>query len=93
MNPTHAARALAALLLAGSTLAAAAAAPAAPDANALVVATLRHWRGASSYTEMTLTVHRPDWQRTSTLVGWTRGDADSLVRFTARPGAAGIATL
>jgi hypothetical protein len=66
---------------------------AAPDATALIKAALHQWRGDSSYTELTMLIHRPDWQRTSSLVGWTRGNADSLVRFTAPAGDAGNATL
>ena len=66
---------------------------AAPDATALVKATLHQWRGDSSYTELTMIIHRPDWQRNSSLVGWTQGNANSLVRFTAPAGDAGNATL
>lgn len=66
---------------------------AAPDATALIKASLHQWRGDSSYTEIKMVIHRPDWQRRSSLVGWTRGSADSLVRFTAPPGDAGNATL
>jgi hypothetical protein len=38
-------------------------------------------------------IHRPDWQRSSSLVGWTKGKSDSLVRFTAPAKDAGNATL
>jgi outer membrane lipoprotein-sorting protein len=65
----------------------------APDPTALVKAALRHWRGDSSYAEVTMVVHRPDWERRMVLVAWTRGDADSLVRFTEPAGDAGNATL
>ncbi len=64
-----------------------------PDATALVDAALHYWRGDSSYTELTMTIHRPDWQRSMSMVGWTRGKTDSLVRFTSPPGDAGNATL
>lgn len=64
-----------------------------PDAKSLIEAALHQWRGDSSYTELTMIIHRPDWQRRSSLVGWTAGKADSLVRFTAPPGDAGNATL
>lgn len=66
---------------------------AAPDATALIEASLHQWRGNSSYTEVNMLIHRPDWQRSSSLVGWTRGKPDSLVRFTAPAGDAGNATL
>ena len=39
-----------------------------------------HWRGLSSYTVMTMVIHRPDWERTMTMRGWTKGDDQSLVR-------------
>jgi hypothetical protein len=41
---------------------------------------LNHWRGLSSQSEMTMTIHRPDWERTMTMRGWTKGDDRSLVR-------------
>lgn len=66
---------------------------AAPNATALIKAALHQWRGDSSYTELTMIIHRPDWQRNSSLVGWTQGKANSLVRFTAPAGDAGNATL
>jgi outer membrane lipoprotein-sorting protein len=67
--------------------------PAAPNPTALVKAALHHWRGDSSYTEVTMTIHRPEWHRSMVMAAWTRGDADSLVRFTKPPGDAGNATL
>ncbi|MEJ2345357.1 MAG: outer membrane lipoprotein-sorting protein [Gammaproteobacteria bacterium] len=81
------------LLICTALLLASVRAHAAPDATALVRAALHQWRGDSSYTELTMLIHRPDWQRRSSLVGWTQGKADSLVRFTAPPGDAGNATL
>lgn len=68
-------------------------AAAAPDATALIKAALHQWRGDSSYTELTMLIHRPDWERRSSLIGWTEGKSESLVRFTAPPGDAGNATL
>ena len=64
-----------------------------PDPKALVKAAMHHWRGDSSYTEVEMTVHRPDWQRDMQMVAWTQGSKDSLVRFTQPPGDAGNATL
>jgi outer membrane lipoprotein-sorting protein len=66
---------------------------AAPNATALIKAALHNWRGDSSYTEVTMTIHRPEWQRSMVMAAWTRSDADSLVRFTKPPGDAGNATL
>lgn len=69
------------------------AALAAPDPTALIKAALHRWRGDSSYTQVSMIVHRPDWQRSMQMVAWTRGESDSLVRFTQPPGDAGNATL
>ena len=33
------------------------------DATEIVRAAVDHWRGLSSYTEMTMVIHRPDWER------------------------------
>ena len=91
--------ALAPLLAAGAWAAAepdAAPAPAAeagPDPYALVAAAIDLNRGLTSYVEMTMLVHRPEWQRRSALVGWTRGRTDALIRFTAPARDAGNATL
>jgi outer membrane lipoprotein-sorting protein len=64
-----------------------------PDANAIVRAAMTQWRGTSSYTTITMTIHRPKWERTMAMTSWTRGDDDALVRFTAPAGDAGNATL
>ena len=52
-----------------------------------------HWRGVTSYSEMTMTIHRPDWERSMSMQAWTKGDENSLVRVTAPPRDAGNATL
>lgn len=63
-------------------------------AEKLVAGALDLMRGdQSSYTEMRMLVHRPDWERTSVLVVWTRGREDALMRFTAPAKDAGNATL
>jgi outer membrane lipoprotein-sorting protein len=64
-----------------------------PDARTLVAGALDLVRGTTSYAEMTMTIQRPDWQRTSSLVAWTRGREDALIRFTAPARDAGNATL
>jgi outer membrane lipoprotein-sorting protein len=50
------------------------------DAKSIVRDAIDHWRGVSSYTEMTMIIHRPDWQRSMTMRAWTKGDDHSLVR-------------
>lgn len=63
-------------------------------AEKLVAGALDLMRGGqSSYTEMRMLVHRPDWERTSVLLVWTRGREDALMRFTAPAKDAGNATL
>lgn len=66
---------------------------AAQDATALLRAAYDNWRATSSETEVTMTVHRPDWQRTMQMKGWTHGNDKALVRFTAPARDAGNATL
>lgn len=50
------------------------------DATQIVRDAINHWRGLSSYTEMTMIIHRPDWERSMTMQAWTKGDDQSLVR-------------
>ena len=50
------------------------------DAKSIVRDAIDHWRGVSSYTEMTMIIHRPDWERSMTMRAWTKGDDRSLVR-------------
>ncbi len=50
------------------------------DARMLVRDAIEHWRGLSSYTEMTMVIHRPDWERSMTMRAWTKGQEQSLVR-------------
>lgn len=51
-----------------------------PDATAIVRDAVNHWRGLSSDAVMTMTIHRPDWERSMTMRAWTKGDDRSLVR-------------
>jgi outer membrane lipoprotein-sorting protein len=44
---------------------------------------LNHWRGTSSKGEMTMIIHRPDWERSMSMQSWTQGEKRSLVRVTA----------
>ena len=66
---------------------------AAITAEDLVAGALDLVRGRTSYTELSMVIHRPDWERTSSLVSWTRGREDALIRFTAPARDAGNATL
>lgn len=52
------------------------------NARELIRQAMEHWRGTSSYSEMSMTIHRPDWQRQMSMRSWTRGDEISLVRVT-----------
>jgi len=63
------------------------------DAKELVRAAMDHWRGLSSYSEMTMTIHRADWQRSMTMRAWSQGDKLSLVRVTEPKKDAGNGTL
>lgn len=69
-----------ALLLVG-VLAAWAADP--PDAAQLVKAAVDYYRGQASEALVTMTVHRPDWERSMTLRAWTKGQKDSLFTIVA----------
>ena len=81
------------LLMIGLFGAVAAPAVAAPDADALIRAAFDNWRAKSSQTQVTMTVHRPDWERSLEMKAWTLGDDDALVRFIAPAKDAGNATL
>ena len=37
------------------------------DAASIVRDAVNHWRGLSSYTEMSMVIHRPDWERSMTM--------------------------
>lgn len=69
------------------------AAPASITADQLIAGAIDLTRGRTSYTELSMIVHRPDWERTSTLVAWSRGRTDALIRFVAPARDAGNATL
>ena len=55
----------------------------ASEARDIVRSAIDYWRGSSSYGEMTMTIHRPDWERSMSMRAWTQGDDRSLVRVTA----------
>lgn len=62
-------------------------------ARELIAAAVDQTRGKSSYAEFSMLIHRPEWQRTSSLKTWTRGRKDALIRFVAPVKDAGNATL
>jgi len=53
------------------------------DAKDIVRDALNHWRGTSSQGAMTMTIHRPDWERSMSMESWTQGEKRSLIRVTA----------
>ena len=63
------------------------------DPLTLVTESIDQTRGLSSYSEMTMLIKRPSWQRESTLYAWTRGRDDALIRFVAPARDAGNALL
>ena len=63
------------------------------DVGELVMKAVDQTRGLSSYAQMTMHIKRPKWERTSSLIAWTRGREDSLIRFTAPARDAGNALL
>ena len=63
------------------------------SAEDIVRDALNHWRGVSSQSEMTMTIHRPDWERSMSMQSWTQGEKRSLVRVTEPPKDRGNGTL
>lgn len=55
----------------------------AEDARQLIKNAIDHFRGLSSYSEVSMVIHRPDWERKLDMKIWTRGLDRSLVRITA----------
>ncbi len=53
------------------------------DPRELVREAIDHWRGVASVGEMTMIIHRPDWERTMSMQSWTQGNKKSLIRVTA----------
>jgi outer membrane lipoprotein-sorting protein len=64
-----------------------------PDADAILKQVFENYRATSSRTTVTMTIHRPDWERHLEMKAWTRGEEDALVRFIAPMQDAGNATL
>ena len=68
-------------------------ASAAADATELLRSAFDNWRASSSETTVTMTIHRPSWERHLTMKGWTQGHDKALARFIEPPKDAGNATL
>ncbi|MBT8039206.1 MAG: outer membrane lipoprotein-sorting protein [Gammaproteobacteria bacterium] len=49
----------------------------------LVQKAMDQWRGLTSHGVSTMTIHRPDWERSMTLESWSKGDKTTLVRVVA----------
>lgn len=65
----------------------------APDPTDIIQRSIDHWRGQSSWAQVEMTIHRPDWERSMRMDSWTQNDTDALIRFTAPAKDAGNATL
>jgi len=65
----------------------------AQDAAEIVRAAIDNWRGETSRGEMSMTIHRPSWERAMSMRSWTSGPKKSLVRVTAPKKDAGNGTL
>lgn len=63
------------------------------DATAIIKAAMDQWRGSTSHATMSMTIHRPEWQRTMTMEAWTAGDKKSLMRVLKPKKDAGSGTL
>jgi outer membrane lipoprotein-sorting protein len=64
-----------------------------PEARDIVQAAMDAWRGLSSTSSMTMTIHRPSWERSMAMTAWTKGSKHSLVRVTEPRKDAGNGTL
>ena len=63
------------------------------DVLEIVRGAWENFRGRTSYGELTMTIHRPDWERSVSMRAWTRGSDQSLVRVTAPRKDLGTGTL
>jgi len=54
-----------------------------PDAGAIIEASFNHYRGKASEAEVEMIIHRPTWERSMRMMGWTKGTDKSLIRITA----------
>ena len=63
------------------------------DAAKIIKAAMDQWRGTTSHSTMSMTIHRPDWERSMTMDAWTAGEKKSLVRVLEPKKDAGNGTL
>lgn len=63
------------------------------SASDIVLRAFHYMRGETSAATVEMTIHRPDWERTMTILGWTRGERDSIFWITAPPKDKGNGTL
>lgn len=54
-----------------------------PEAQAIVEAGFNYYRGNASESTVEMVIHRPTWERSMTIQGWTKGTDRSLMRITA----------
>ncbi len=63
------------------------------DAATIVKKAFNYMRGRASVSTVTMTIHRPDWQRVVTIKSWTLGESDSIFTIIAPPKDRGNGTL
>lgn len=63
------------------------------DAATIIKTAMDQWRGVTSHSTMSMTIHRSDWERTMTMEAWTAGEKKSLVRVLKPKKDAGNGTL
>ena len=63
------------------------------DAADIIRKLMDNYRGLTSYSEMTMIIHRPDWERSMTMRAWTEGEKHTLVRVVEPKKDAGNGTL
>lgn len=64
-----------------------------PSAREIIRQAMEHYRGQTSFSEMTMVIQRRDWQRSMTMRGWSEGNDKTLVRVVEPKKDAGNATL
>ena len=62
-------------------------------ADEIIRKAMDHYRGLTSYSELSMTIHRPDWERSMMMRAWTEGDKRTLVRVIEPKKDAGNGTL
>jgi len=63
------------------------------EAADIIKSAIDQWRGTSSHSRMSMTIHRKDWERTMVMEAWTAGEKKSLVRVLEPKKDAGNGTL